>query len=62
MTVIEPCSQLSANHHRYEIMNNGSNSGHFWRDSAVSELKDMTKFPELAGNGALVHVFISVSG
>jgi hypothetical protein len=36
VAMVERFSHLSATH-RYEIMNNGSNSGHFWRDFEVLE-------------------------
>ena len=43
-------------------MNDGSNSGHVWRDFKVSEFEIQTKTPKVAEIGAIVHDFISVGG
>ena len=36
--------ELAGVTHRYEIMDKGSNSGHFWRDPEVLEVQILTKW------------------
>ena len=59
--LVERFSHLSVTD-RYEIMNDGSNSGHFWRGFEVIEFQFLTTMPKVAGIGAIVYDFISVDG